>query len=162
MYPFRTVVKFAVTIAMASSTPSFAQTAVKTKAMPAEHMQQHMTAMSDMMRQMSEMGKRAEDMQQQMKQPTGGMAMGGQMGAHMTMPPMAEHMSGMTTHMMGMMEQMQSMMKDSQMPKDPKMQHDMDDMQMKLGAMSQSMSKMLTSMENMHKHMGTTPPPKKP
>lgn len=143
--------------AMAIAVPLKAQHA----GMMAGQQQQHMGQMTDMMRQMGEMGRRSQDMQQQWNQQMGRMPPGQMSAAHTAMPQMAEHMSAMSTQMKGLMGQYETMMKDPMM-KDPMMQHDMNNMREQMAAMSSDMGRTLEAMEQVQKRLAPRPAPMKP
>ena len=114
------------------------------------HMQQHMSRMQAMMKDMTQMMERGEQLEQHMRQlpetPKGAVA-GSTTHAMMTS---VEQMNAMMGQMKGMMEQMHAMMKDDGMAKDPTMRRGMDRMENGLAGMSREMKGMLEAMERMH------------
>jgi hypothetical protein len=152
------ILKLMATAIVVVGTPAFAQQAgMMHGAQVQEQVQHHMVRMEEMMRQMTDMGRRSQQMQNEMKQQMGPVQADHMSSAHMAMPLMADHMNIMTTHMRGLIEQMQGMMKDPQMMQGG-MQQDMNGMHRHMTAMSKDMGNMIRTLEGMHKGMRPSAP----
>lgn len=113
-------------------------------------MEQHMSQMQEIMRRMSDMAKRSDQLQAETKKEMGQMH-ASDMSGHTALPQMSAHMNAMATQMKGMTEQMQTMMKDQRMMQDGGMRRGMDAMRKDMASMSKDMDSMLRTMEQMHK-----------